>query len=209
MGASIDITSQRFSRLFVVGRGANKGKQYGWNCICDCGNTTHVAGSSLRSGYTKSCGCLRDESISNRVTKHGMSSTSEHGIWLAMKRRCYNVNNPDYHRYGGRGIKVCDRWLESFKNFYADMGAKPEGHSIDRIDYNGDYTLENCKWSNSFEQANNKSTNARYVYGDEEHTIAEWSRIVDMPQTLLRKRLHSGMKMPYALYNIDYRYSNV
>lgn len=208
MGASIDITSQRFGRLTVVSRGANKGRQYGWNCVCDCGNTTHIAGASLRSGYTKSCGCLRVETTRQRRSKHQMSNTSEHGIWLAMKRRCYNKNNTDYLRYGGRGIKVCDRWINSFENFYADMGEKPYGCSIDRIDYDGDYTPENCKWSTNIEQANNKSTNARYQYGDENHTIAEWSRIVEMPQTLLRKRLHSGMKMPYALYNIDYRCSN-
>jgi len=208
MGKTIDLSGQRFGRLLVISRDQNKGKQSGWLCLCDCAKTTVIAASSLKNGLSKSCGCYRNEISSKRATKHSMAESQEYGIWQAMKRRCNNKNNPDFHRYGGRGITVCQRWMDSFANFYADMGKRPHGHSIDRIDVNGNYEPLNCKWSDSIQQANNKSTNVRYEYGDETHTIAEWARISGIPQTLLRKRLHDGIKMPYALYNIDYRSVN-
>jgi len=209
MGKAINIFGQRFGRLSVLDRGENKGKQYGWICICDCGKTVNVNGNSLRSGRTKSCGCLRAESLSQLAKKHGLVNSPEYGVWQAMKKRCYDAKNSDYARYGGRGITVCDRWINSFENFISDMGKRPNGYSIDRINVDGNYEPSNCKWASSVEQANNKSNNAKYTYGAETHTIAEWAKIGSIPQTLLRTRLVKGMKLPYALYNIDYRTVNV
>jgi hypothetical protein len=205
----IDLSGERFGRLIVLSRAPNNKKTTRWLCLCDCGITKAINATCLTKEITQSCGCLRKEKTGKQFSRHGMTNSSEYSIWCAMKRRCSDKNNRYYHRYGGRGIVVCDNWKDSFENFYKDMGKKPDGYSIDRIDVNGNYSPENCKWSNAVEQANNKSTNNFLTYGDETHTIAEWSRIGGIPQTALHQRIKSGMPMPYAMYNIDYRTINV
>jgi hypothetical protein len=132
-----------------------------FTCACDCGRYTDVRLYSLRQGNTKSCGCysidVQKENAIKRNTTHNLSKTSIYKTWRSMKHRCFNSNNKYYKHYGGRGITVCERWLESFINFYNDMGPKPTPlHSIDRIDVNGNYDPSNCKWSTSSEQQKNK-----------------------------------------------------
>lgn len=134
-----------------------------WKCRCDCGNEVKVWASQLASGGTKSCGCLKkDRDIlwgkkdKNRQT-HGMHGTPEYGAWTGMKQRCYNPKNKYYKDYGGRNIKVCKRWLNSFENFYTDMGPRPDNqHSLDRINNDGNYKPNNCRWADWFVQANNR-----------------------------------------------------
>ncbi len=131
------------------------------NCMCDCGKNIDVRLRSLRQGNTKSCGCysivVQKENAIKRNTTHNLSKTSEYKTWRSMKHRCFNSNNKHYRHYGGRGITVCERWSESFINFYNDMGPKPTPlHSIDRIDVNGNYEPSNCKWSTASEQQKNK-----------------------------------------------------
>jgi hypothetical protein len=149
----IEMIGKRFGRWTVIKRaGTDKRGQILWECICDCGNIRAINGWDLRNKKTKSCGCLRKE-IS---TKHGMSAAQTYKSWANMKRRCNNPNNTHYENYGGRGIKIEDiRWLK-FENFFADMGERPEGCSIDRRNNNLGYFKENCRWATSTVQSRNQ-----------------------------------------------------
>jgi hypothetical protein len=127
-------------------------------CSCECGNQKEVALNSLTNGNSYSCGCFFQERCKVFNIKHGYSVNRQscYKTWVDMRQRCNNPNNNDYKHYGGRGIKVCNRWLESFNNFLEDMGEKPEGLSIDRIDVNGNYEPSNCKWATRKEQTDNR-----------------------------------------------------
>lgn len=167
----IDLTGQVFGRLTVVQEAGidTRGEKL-WMCECECGGIVNVLSSNLRTGHTKSCGCLKYEGSN---TKHGMYNTPEHKAWTNMLNRCYNKNNIHYDRYGGRGITVCDRW-HKFDNFYHDMRDKPEGMTLERIDNDKGYSPDNCRWASVKEQANNRKTNVYITYNGRTQTISEW-----------------------------------
>lgn len=194
MGTFIDLTGQRFGRLIVIKRdGTTRSKHTRWLCKCDCGNFTYVSRVSLKNGSTKSCGCLKKEKFTNY--KHGKVNNRLYYIYNGMKARCYNKNHHAYNCYGGRGIKICDKWLEKesgFMNFYnwAINNGYQEGLSIDRIDVNGNYEPVNCRWVTQKVQTNNTRRNVYITYNGETHTLKEWSEILNIPYGTLQDRVH-------------------
>ena len=165
MGKRLEIKSgDRYNKLTIIKE--VEPKQYGkkfnrrFLCKCDCGNETIVCLSRLRSNHTKSCGCIRGISTIHGHTKNKIN-TKTYNSYIGMKQRCYYVNHKFYENYGGRGIIMCDRWLESFNNFLEDMGERPEGCTIDRINSDGNYTPDNCRWSTTSEQSKNRRSWAK------------------------------------------------
>jgi len=191
----IDLTGQKFGRLKVIGEeGRGKDGQIRWKCKCDCGKITVVQSHHLRRGNIKSCGCLNQEV----KTKHGMSSKKNkqriYRIWESMKARCFNINHRHYNRYGGRGITICDEWKNDFQAFYdwAMSNGYQDNLTIDRINNDGDYEPENCRWVTYEEQNNNTRQNVTITLNGETHTVAEWVRITGIPRNTIIYRLKNG-----------------
>lgn len=196
-----DLIGHVFGRLTVIGRDQTSCYMT-WICQCVCGNIKSIRACHLVTGGAESCGCIRKELLVAKNTTHGQSRTAEYNTWLMMKNRCMNPNTIQYNDYGGRGIKICDRWINSFENFYADMGPKPSSeHSIDRFpDNNGNYEPSNCRWATKFEQAQNKRNN-RWIQNEAGVTtpIAQAARNTGINEATLRFRLNRGMSDVEAL----------
>lgn len=154
-----NIAGEKYGRLTTIERvGVNGQNRSLWLCKCDCGNDSVVSVSELLSGGTRSCGCLRDEKAKNRMTKHGLRYTRIYNIWLGIKRRIFDANCKEFYLYGGRGITMCDEWRDDFTSFYnwSMNNGYSDNLSIDRIDTDGGYFPNNCRWATAKEQACNR-----------------------------------------------------
>jgi len=167
----IDLTGHTFGRLTAKKYLQNNK----WECVCSCGVIKSVDGYNLRKGVTQSCGCLHVDTTRQRSTIHKAHGTRAYRIWSNMKDRCTNPNNKAYHRYGGRGITVCKRWVQ-FKNFLEDMGQPPGALTLERIDNNKGYSKSNCKWATVVEQAKNRTTTTLLTAFGETKSFMEWAR---------------------------------
>lgn len=196
MGVFKDLSGQKFGMWTVLDRSEDFGdKQVKWNCKCECGCFGKVHAQNLTSGGSKGCGCARYADLANRSATHGQTRGRKvpptYHSWAGMKARCNNPKNSYYKSYGGRGISVCERWL-TYENFFKDMGEKPDGYSIDRIDVNGNYSPENCKWSSLSDQANNKTNNHVITYLNETKTLQEWSKTIGISHGSLLFRIYKA-----------------
>jgi hypothetical protein len=167
-------------------------------CRCSCGTERQVSTSNLRNGLSVSCGCLRREQGLPANRTHGRAGTSLYNIWCNIKARCQKPQNPAYPYYGGRGIKLCERW-QSFENFAADMGERPPGLTVDRMDSNGDYEPGNCRWATREEQSNNTSANRFIVFQGRRQTIGKWARELRVPPHKLYHLANRGADMTATL----------
>lgn len=192
-----DLTGRRFGRWMVLGYvGASPGRASYWLCRCDCGTERAVHSSRLRSGDSQACGCRR----TSPNLSHGKWGTPEYNSWAGMLRRCTTPTNPKYPEYGGRGIKVCQRWNESFQAFYDDMGPRPSSaHSLDRIDNDGDYEPSNCRWATRAEQQSNRRVNHLVTYNGETLTVKQWAEKMGISEVTLLGRLRSNWPVKRAL----------
>lgn len=193
MGKFIDLTGQKFGLLTVLKRhSASRNGSIKWECLCECGNKTIVRGDGLKSGHVKSCGCLQIKAVMKIAGKnktHGLTRTRQYKCWYAMIDRCLNPHCAKYKIYGGRGIKICDKWL-AFDGFWEDM---QEGYkdnlTLDRVDVNGNYEKSNCRWATAKQQSNNTRVNHIMEYNGEKRTISEWAELYNFKYATLRRRI--------------------
>jgi hypothetical protein len=202
----IDIAGQRFGRWTVLHRSDEyrDGGKAAWLCRCDCGHERVVNGASLRRGLSKSCGCLNSELTRTRIirqsTTHGMTNSPEWRSWMSMLTRCYNHSDRhNFLHYGGAGIFVCDLWRYSFEDFYRDMGIRPEGTTLDRVDGQGHYCPNNCRWATATQQNRNRR-NVRWLEHDgRTMTIQDWADVTGLTPAAIYQRLSHGWSVDEAL----------
>lgn len=186
----LELTGMVFGRLTVVGQAQEKGTrgEVNWHCQCSCGNRIVARAANLRRGSTQSCGCFHREQVST----HGMTGLPTFKSWESMKQRCTNPNSPDYSNYGGRGISVCERWRNSFDAFLSDMGDRPKGKTLSRIDNDGNYEPSNCTWATVLEQQRNTRVTRKALWDGRLCTIYELAEISGIAPKIIGDRLYAG-----------------
>lgn len=197
MSNFVDLTGQKFGRLTVIKRlSSDKWGHSRFLCQCECGNTKETSGDNLIRGFCQSCGCIQKEVTIARSTIHNLCHTHIYKIWEGIKRRCFSKNDKNY---GGRGITICDEWLNP-ENFYkwAMANGYKKGLSIDRIDVNGNYEPSNCRWVDMKTQQRNRRNNRFITYKGETHTLAEWAEIVGIKYFTLTNRLYDNWTVEKA-----------
>lgn len=208
MTAPRDITGQRFGRLVAVSRTSSVGGKVLWRCQCDCGQQTVAYLANLCGGRTQSCGCYNQEQRSKRRRAHGESGNCRgiqrsrlYIVWTGMQQRCHNPNNPSHRNYGARGIEVCERWRSSFEAFRDDMGEPPSlKASIERIDNDGPYSLENCRWADAKTQCRNRRKTLRITYQGITASLAEHAEAHGIAyDTLVQRVMRYGWSVDDAI----------
>jgi hypothetical protein len=192
----LDLTGQRFGRLTALSRIKTPGKPSKWLCQCDCGNTSTPHTKSLTTGDTQSCGCI----YKGPEPIHNMYKTAEYRAWGSLVQRCTNPNSRNWRNYGGRGITVCERWRNSFADFYKDMGPRPTPvHQIDRIDNDGNYEPGNCRWATRSENQDNRRNTIMLALNGELKSITEWCKELNISKSTVQYRLKSGWEVERTL----------
>lgn len=217
MAAWVDLTGRRFGRITVLGFKERKNKHTYWFCLCDCGTEFVSIGNNLCRGKSKSCGCLRKEMVSEKYKTHGDSTERLCRIWYSIRRRIFNTHDPRYKDYGGRGIRLCDRWLK-YENFKADMYSSYIEHvqkfgewetTIERKDVDGDYCPDNCTWATREEQGKNTRRTVRLEYRGHVYSIAELAQEFNINPRTLKHRLRRGWTVEQAIsIPINFRLKN-
>ena len=193
------LDGNKYGRLTVIKTFRENGRTK-VECICECGNTKVILADNLKRGKIKSCGCYHDEAAKDNNIIHGLKHTRIYNIFMGMKNRCFNKNNQAYSRYGGKGITICEEWLNNPKAFYdwaIDNGYNDK-LSIDRIDSNGNYEPSNCRWANRKIQSQNRNNVQSYTYNGETHCLSEWAEILSIKRSVLFWRLNHGWSIEKA-----------
>jgi hypothetical protein len=195
-----NLTGMSFGRLRVRAYAGRIGGVHAFVCDCECGGEVTTKGTLVARGETKSCGCLLGDRNRERLAVHMMSQSAEWRIWAGMKKRCLNPKVKAFERYGGRGIRVCNRWASSFENFLADMGPRPsKQHSVERDDVDGDYEPSNCRWATRPEQARNTRLTMRLEHRGRTLSVWEWERETGVSAIQIQKRIGRGWSVDRAL----------
>lgn len=215
MGKFKDLVNQKYGKLTVLERADGAIRKNGksrtaWRCLCECGNETIVNSDALIKGTQVSRGCYKNQRLSEMRTKHGKTNTRLYSVWSGIKNRCYNPNTYEYRFYGARGITMCSDWKQNFMSFYNwaikngyDENADRGMYELDRIDCNGDYSPDNCRFLTRKEQMNNMRSNHIIECNGESHSIAEWSRITGVNQYKIRNRtVKLGWSPKRALFTV-------
>jgi hypothetical protein len=202
----IDLTGRKYDRLTVIGLSGKKNKtnHYLWSCLCECGNIIEVAGTSLNTLNTRSCGCFRSEELTRTRSIHSDSNSVEHRLWRNIKDRCYNPNNSYYNCYGGRGITICDAWKNNYQAFIAYVGRKPPGmKSLDRINNDGNYEPGNVRWATDVQQATNKRATIFITNGAGERiSFFEQMQRLSIPKSKYDYLLYKKKLTHTEIYNL-------
>jgi|SRR3954463_6532156 len=192
----LDLIGTQFGRWVVVGQShKNASGEVFWLCRCECGKERPVKAGSLRCGRSTSCGCAHRDA----VTQHGMTGTPTFRSWDGMLQRCTNPKAPDYDRYGGRGITVCEAWRDSFNQFLIDMGTRPEGMTLDRIDTDKGYEPRNCRWATGKTQQRNRRMMPKLTHDGVTQTFSDWAEATGIPAKVLLWRFRNGWNAEKSL----------
>lgn len=201
MTAPLDIAGRRFGRLVAIQRTTHPRKRTPWLLECDCGNTVVAALDNLRSGYTKSCGCLRVDVTRQRSLTHGhrvgRKTSRTRKAYEHAKSRCNNPNNPKYPNYGGRGIRMCEEWLTSFDAFLRDMGECPSDRTLDRVDVNGHYEPRNCRWATTSQQARTRTDNVLVEHDGRKMVLKDFAALMGVNYKSLHRCVKYLGDMPH------------
>lgn len=193
------IIGKVYGHVTVLSAGEIHGKNRKYLCKCSCGHEFYAFRNNLIKGNTTRCKPCGLKTTSSKITRHGMSEHPMYNVYRSMINRCYDKKNSQYINYGQKGITVCDRWLASFDNFLEDMGVRPDCYSIDRIDNNGNYEKENCRWATNKQQCRNTSRNKLIVFNGETKCVVEWAEMFGLKASVIYKRLARGWDVSKSL----------